>query len=87
MNERLRGAGRRVRDKLTAGKVTHVLTRADIAELRQRVEELESEMQESRRLHRRLAELTDVVQELLLPVAERDEEKFREYLDRYSASL
>ena len=44
-------------------------------------------MQEARRLNRRLAELTDVVQELLVPIAQRDEEKVREYLDRYSASL
>ena len=35
----------------------------------QRVAELEDEVQECRQLNLRLAELTDVVQELLLPVA------------------
>jgi len=61
--------------------------RGAVADLRRRVTELENEMQEARRLNRRLAELTDLVQELLVPVAQRDEEKVREYLDRYSASL
>jgi hypothetical protein len=88
MNNRLRDAGRRVRDQLRTGKVGEVLTkRGDVADLRRRVEELEDEMQEARRLNRRLAELTDVVQELLLPIAQRDEAKINEYLDRYSASL
>lgn len=44
-------------------------------------------MQETRRLNYRLAELTDVVQELLIPIAARDEDKVREHLERYSASL
>ena len=61
--------------------------RGDVAELRRRVEELEDEIQEARRLNRRLAELTDIVQELLVPVAQRDEAKINEYLERYSASL
>ena len=44
-------------------------------------------MQESRRLNRRLAELTDIVQELLVPLSLRDEDKINEYLQRYSSSL
>jgi uncharacterized protein DUF6752 len=59
----------------------------EIVALRQRLAELEKEMQESRRLNRRLAELTDVVQELLVPLALRDEEKVQAYLDRYSSAL
>jgi transposase-like protein len=59
----------------------------EIVALRQRLAELEKEMQESRRLNRRLAELTDVVQELLVPLAMRDEEKVQAYLDRYSSAL
>ena len=61
--------------------------RRQIGRLRNRIVVLEDEMQESRQLNRRLAELTDVVQELLLPISQRDEEKVRERLDRYSASL
>ena len=44
-------------------------------------------MQECRALNLRLAELTDIVTELLLPVAQRDEEKLRELLARYQESL
>lgn len=61
--------------------------RRQIARLRRRVEQLEAEVQENRRLNRRLAELTDVVQELLVPISQRDEEKLRERLEKYSESL
>ena len=57
------------------------------AALEARVTELEAEMQEHRRLNLRVAELTDIVQELLLPVAQRDEATLKERLERYSASL
>jgi cytidyltransferase-like protein len=48
---------------------------------------LEAEVQENRQLHRRVAELTDVVAELLLPVADRDEERVTELLAAYRARL
>jgi hypothetical protein len=38
---------------------------------------------ENRRLNRRIAELTDIVAELLVPIADRDEDKARELLARY----
>ena len=49
----------------------------------QRIQALEAEVQENRRLNRRIAELTDVVAELLVPIADRDEEKVRELLAAY----
>jgi hypothetical protein len=57
------------------------------AGLRARVVALEAEVQENRQLHRRLAELTDVVSELLLPVADRDEERVAEALAHYRSRL
>jgi len=57
------------------------------ADLERRVEELEDEVQECRQLNLRLAELTDVVMELLLPVADRDEERVAELLQRYRDSV
>ena len=88
MNNRWRSVRGRALTKLSAAKArTAVTQRQEMAELRRRMAEVEREIQESRRLNRRLAELTDVVQELLVPVAQRDEAKVREYLDRYSASL
>jgi cell shape-determining protein MreC len=61
--------------------------RATVAQLQAAVSELDDEMQEARRLNRRLAEITDIVQELLLPTAQRDETRLRERLDSYTSSL
>jgi hypothetical protein len=52
-------------------------------DLEKRVAALEEAVQENRALNVRLAELTDVVSELLLPVAARDEEKLEELLGKY----
>lgn len=57
------------------------------ADLERRVEELEAEVQECRQLNLRLAELTDVVMELLLPVAGRDEERVAELFQHYRDSV
>jgi hypothetical protein len=63
-------------------------TRAGKAvDLRRRVRRLEAEVQECRALNVRLAELTDIVTELLLPVASRDEEKLAELLEKYRQSV
>ena len=56
-------------------------------ELRRRVAALEREVQECRALNVRLAELTDIVTELLLPVEARDEEALRRLLDKYRAEF
>ena len=56
-------------------------------DLRRRVRRLEAEVQECRALNVRLAELTDIVTELLLPVAARDEEKLAELLEKYRQSV
>ena len=54
-----------------------------LLDLPQRIQALEAEVQENRRLNRRIAELTEVVAELLVPIADRDEEKVRELLADY----
>jgi flagellar biosynthesis/type III secretory pathway chaperone len=58
-----------------------------LAQLEDRVAALEAEVQECRQVNLRLAELTDVVAELLLPVAQRDEERIAELLQRYHESV
>ena len=58
-----------------------------LEELTARVASLEDEVRECRRQQLRLAELTDVVQELLLPLSQRDQAKVDELLERYSAQL
>lgn len=63
-------------------KVARLGSGAQIDELRDRVAVLEEEVQEARQVNLRLAELIDVVQELLLPVAQRDEAKVAEAVER-----
>lgn len=64
-----------------------VATRGQLLALSERVAELEAELQETRRLNRRLAEIVDVVQEVLVPAANRDDERLRRLLHEYSERL
>lgn len=55
--------------------------------VRGRLKALEDEVQEMRMLNRRVAELTDVVVELLIPLSDRDTAKVDEVLDQYRKSI
>ena len=57
------------------------------ARLEERIATLEAEVQECRQVNLRLAELMDVVAELLLPVAQQDPARVEELLARYHASV
>lgn len=81
MKQRIRERGKAVADRAGVTSVRQV------EELRERVAVLEDEVQECRQLNLRLAELTDVVAELLLPAAQRDEAKVAEVLERYSKGV
>ena len=83
----LRAALGRIRSAPGASQEELDDLRATVAQLRASVAELDEEMQEARRLNRRLAEITDIVQELLLPGDQRDEALLRERLDSYASSL
>jgi len=69
----------------TRGQVSALGKR--VAELDSEVQELRAEVQETRRLNRRLAEIIDVVQEVLVPAANRDDERLRRLLHEYSKRL
>ena len=56
-------------------------------DLRRRVAVLEEEVQECRQLNLRLAELTDIVTDLLVPLSRGDEAALRETLVKYQESL
>lgn len=71
-----------VRDKLNV-----VARIRSVAELEQRVADLEADMSEMRQHNLRLAEIADVVQELLVPLASRDELKVQEAIERFNKSL
>jgi hypothetical protein len=55
--------------------------------LRRRIEELEAEVQECRAVNLRVAELTDIVTELLVPMARGDRDEIDRVLERYHESL
>ncbi len=55
----------------------------NVVTLPEALRDLRSSVQENRRLNRRVAELTDLVTELLVPLADRDEEQARELLASY----
>ncbi len=59
-------------------------TRRQLADLQERVAELEASVEENRRLSRRVAELTDLVAEALLPADRRDEAGLRAALERFA---
>jgi hypothetical protein len=81
MKERIRSRGKQVAQRAGIGGA------AEVEQLRARVAVLEDEVQECRQLNLRLAELTDVVGELLLPVAQRDEARVAEVMERYTRGL
>ena len=55
--------------------------------LRRRIAELEAEVQECRAVNLRVAELTDIVTELLVPIARGDQAEIDRVLERYHESL
>lgn len=55
--------------------------------LYRRVAELEQEIQETRKLNQRLSDLIDVVTEILVPVADRDDGRMREALARLTSAV
>jgi flagellar biosynthesis/type III secretory pathway chaperone len=85
MRDRLRSRGKQAARNL--GRFRAGVHAEGLEALRDRVSELEEEVQECRQLNLRLAELTDVVQELLLPIAQRDEGKISEIMERYPKGL
>ncbi len=81
LKERLR---EQARHRLPALVLDRVRERGS---LRERVRVLEAEVQENRQLNRRIAELTDVVAELLIPLEARDQERVDEVLERFRTGL
>jgi hypothetical protein len=61
--------------------------RSDVQRLEQRVADLEADLAEMRRHNLRLAEIVDVVQELLVPMANRDEAAMQRAIERFQDSL
>lgn len=58
-----------------------------VDELYSRIAELEAAVEENRNLNLRVAELVDLVQELLIPVASQDRERIDAALAKFQRSL
>ena len=67
--------------KPDTGKLSRLRSRtagAKVAALEERVDRLEEDIAESRRLNERLSDVLDVVVELLVPAVDRDEARLAE---------
>lgn len=60
---------------------------AAVRRLEERVRDLEADVAEMRQHQLRLAELADVVQELLVPASQRDEAAVAEAVERFRKTL
>ncbi|WP_300681175.1 DUF6752 domain-containing protein [Nocardioides sp.] len=78
--EKAKDVARKVRDKVRGSKAFE-------RTLRSRVAALEAELEADRQLHRKIAELSDVVAELLVPIQDRDEKQVRELLSQYRKTI
>ena len=58
-----------------------------VRRLERRVADLEADLAEMRQHQLRLAELADVVQELLVPIAQRDQDAVDAAVERYRKTL
>ena len=76
------GAMRRITDR-----AKNTAARSASLDLRRRVAALEAEVQEARQLNLRVAELTDLVTELMVPLATRDEERIQATLAKYHEGI
>lgn len=57
------------------------------ARLERRIAALEADVTQLRRHNLRLAEIVDVVQELLVPMAQRDQDRIDEAIAKFNRSL
>jgi small-conductance mechanosensitive channel len=81
------GAPRRTLKARAVDRVARAVAGDRLDRLQQRLDELEAEVQECRQLNIRLAELTDLVEQLLLPMAARDEERISAAVEKYSRTI
>jgi hypothetical protein len=80
------GEKRSFRDR-AVDRVARAVAGDRLDQLQRRLEDLEAEVQECRQLNVRLAEVTDLVEQLLLPAAAQDEQQLAAAVEKYTRSL
>ena len=73
--------------RLALSAAARRLDRLRSRSVQERLRLLEEEVQENRRLNRRVAELTDLVTELLVPLARNDDVETQAVLERYRSII
>ena len=68
-------------------KVARAVAGDRLDNLQRRLDDLEAEVQECRQLNLRLAEVTDLVEQLLLPIAAQDQERIAAAVEKYSRAM
>lgn len=67
--------------------LAHLRSADELRDLQERVAALETELAETRRHHLRVAELTDMVEALLIPLARRDDAAVEQVLREFTDTL
>lgn len=67
--------------------LAHLRSADELRGLQERVAALETELAETRRHHLRVAELTDMVEALLIPLARRDDAAVEQVLREFTDTL
>ena len=80
-------AGRRSLRGRAVERVARAVAGDRLDALQHRLDELEAEVQECRQLNLRLAEVTDLVEELLLPMVAQDQERLAAAVEKYTRSV
>ena len=81
------GSNRRGLKNRAVERMARAVAGDRLDELQQRLEDLEAEVQECRQLNIRLAEVTDLVEQLLLPMAAQDQEKIAAAVEKYTRTI
>ena len=68
-------------------RLARALAGERLDELQQHLQHLEAEVQECRQLNIRLAEVIDLVEQLLLPIAAQDQEKIAAAVEKYNRTI
>lgn len=68
-------------------RVARAVAGDQLENLQRRLEVLEAEVQECRQLNVRLAEVTDLVEQLLLPVAAQDQQAIAAAAEKYTRTI
>lgn len=87
LNRLATATARRIEQREGPAAPAGAVKRDQLQSLGRRVDELEEAVQESRRLNQRLVDVVEVVTEVLVPAADRDDDRMKAALERLNKTL